>query len=819
MRKWILFAGAAVLGGGLLTGVGPATADTGALPSAHVWVTTPDGSQKMADDGRIAFHAGGSANLTVTVDPSRTYQRFDGAGASITDSSASVLYRLDPQQRAATMRDLFSTDGLDVLRQPMGASDFVDGPFYTYDDQPAGSTDYGMRHFSVEHDLAQIIPLLRQARALNPNLKIIATPWSPPAWMKTPASLIGGRLIDDPRIYDAYALYFVKFVQAYQRAGVPIYALTLQNEPQNRNPNRYPGMDMPVAQEAKLINALGPALQRAGLHTKLFGYDHNWNEHPNDIASTPPGEDPEVNYPFDLMATSAGHWLAGTAFHCYFGDQTRQTDMHKAFPDKAIWFTECSGSHGPTDPPAQVFSDTLKWHARNLVLGVTRNWGQTVVNWNLALDPSGGPHNNGCDTCTGVVTVGPGQTVTRDAEYYTLGHLARFVRPGAVRIASTSFGTTGWNGQIMDVAFRNPDGSTVLVAHNENDDPRSVAIAEGNASFDYTLPGGALATFVWPPSRALDNGQRLLPVDGTTATASDNPSRRCQRDRRRREHAVDHCGGASARADIAGRPRRQDAGPLARPRHRPGRGRLSARLRGFHQRRRVNLVGPGDRQWHRAVDADRASGRRVPVPARRLDGERPPVVERGRPPRLPLTQDPLGRADLDERGEELQHAQRVGVTGVVRSGAGVSRQQDPHSGVGGRNRRRQDAALGRDARDHQRVSAVHSPRHLRAPLAEGRRVQRLTGVRGEVIDERVQRAVRWRQGKRPPLVVVAPRRNGPRRRQEPGERRPRAECADQLVDWPDHLVESRSEPIACPIGKDVLHVDDREVRAHTGSAS
>ena len=283
-------------------------------------------------------------------------------------------------------------------------------------------------------------------------------------------------------------------------------------------------MDMPVAQEAKLINALGPALQRAGLHTKLFGYDHNWNEHPNDIASTPPGEDPEVNYPFDLMATSAGHWLAGTAFHCYFGDQTRQTDMHKAFPDKAIWFTECSGSHGPTDPPAQVFSDTLKWHARNLVLGVTRNWGQTVVNWNLALDPSGGPHNNGCDTCTGVVTVGPGQTVTRDAEYYTLGHLARFVRPGAVRIASTSFGTTGWNGQIMDVAFRNPDGSTVLVAHNENDDPRSVAIAEGNASFDYTLPGGALATFVWPPSRALDNGQRLLPVDGTTATATENPA-------------------------------------------------------------------------------------------------------------------------------------------------------------------------------------------------------------------------------------------------------------------------------------------------------
>jgi glucosylceramidase len=164
-----------------------------------------------------------------------------------------------------------------------------------------------------------------------------------------------------------------------------------------------------------------------------------------------------------------------------------------------------------------VFSDTLKWHARNLVIGVTRNWAKTMINWNLALDPSGGPHNGGCDTCTGVVTVGPGDTVTRDAEYYTLGHLSRFVPPGAVRIASTSFGTTGWNGQIMDVAFRNPDGSTALVVHNENDDPRSFAVAEGGESFDYTLPGGALATFVW---RAHDRGPRLLDFHGMTATAS-----------------------------------------------------------------------------------------------------------------------------------------------------------------------------------------------------------------------------------------------------------------------------------------------------------
>ena len=503
--------------GFLLAAAAPAAA---AQPSARVWVTTPDGALKMSDRGSVAFHPGGSDALTVSVDPSRRYQTMDGFGASITDSSAHVLSQLDGPARDAAMRSLFAADKLSFLRQPMGASDFVAGDHYTYDDVPAGETDYEMQRFSIAHDRTEILPLVRRALELNPQLKVIATPWSPPAWMKTNQSLIGGRLIDTPRIYEAYARYFVEFVRAYERAGVPIYALTVQNEPQNRNPSGYPGMDMPVRQQAKLIEALGPALRKARLDTKLLGYDHNWTEHANDIASTPPGEDPETEYPTDLLNSRAGRWLAGTAFHCYSGDPSRQTDLHRAFPDKGIWFTECSGSHGPSDPPPQVFSDTLKWHTRNLVLGVTRNWGKTVVNWNLALDPAGGPHKGGCDTCTGVVTVGPGQTVTENAEYFTLGHLARFVRPDAARIASTSFGTTGWNGQIMDAAFRNRDGSTALVVHNENDDPRSFAVAQGGSSFDYTLPGGALATFVW--QAPLDDGFTLLDPPRGPAEAVDD---------------------------------------------------------------------------------------------------------------------------------------------------------------------------------------------------------------------------------------------------------------------------------------------------------
>jgi glucosylceramidase len=216
--------------------IAPAAAQ--AHDGARVFVTTPDRSMQLSDEGVLKFRPGAP---TISVDPSRSFQTMEGWGASITDSSAAVLYRLDKRTRDRAMAALFQTDRLSYLRQPMGASDFVDEPHYTYDDVPAGETDYGMRRFSIAHDEAQILPLLRQALQLNPRLKVMATPWSPPAWMKTNGSLIGGRLIDDPKIYRAYADYFVRFIEAYARAGVPIDAVTVQNEPQNRNPSGYPG--------------------------------------------------------------------------------------------------------------------------------------------------------------------------------------------------------------------------------------------------------------------------------------------------------------------------------------------------------------------------------------------------------------------------------------------------------------------------------------------------------------------------------------------------------------------------------------------------
>lgn len=486
-------------------------------PRARVWVTTPDRAELMAERPPVTFGTAPSAHPTIVVDPDRAYQAVDGFGASITDSSAQVLTGLSPAVRNDTMRRLFDPVhgiGVSFLRQPVGSSDFTaSAEHYTYDDVPAGETDFALRHFSIARDEAKVLPLLREAKRLNPRLTVMATPWSPPAWMKTTGSLVGGRLTDDPAVYDAYARYLVKFVQAYTAAGVPIDLLSVQNEPQNRTPDAYPGTDLPVAQQVKVIEALGPKLRRASPRTKILAYDHNWATHPND-------GDQEADYPYQILRSTAARWIAGTAYHCYYGDPSAQTGLHNAFPHKGIWFTECSGSRGATDPPGKVFRDTLTWHARNIVIGTTRNWARSAVNWNIALDSTGGPHNGGCGTCTGLVTVQPDGSVTTDAEYYTIGHLSKFVQPGARRIASTSFGTTGWNGQIMDVAFRNPDGSTALVVHNENDDPRSFAVNVGDRTFEYTLPGGALATFTWPRSRTFHSRHDFVPLHSATATAS-----------------------------------------------------------------------------------------------------------------------------------------------------------------------------------------------------------------------------------------------------------------------------------------------------------
>ncbi len=367
------------------------------------------------------------------------------------------------------------------LRQPIGASDFAVGQDYSYDDMPAGQTDYPMRHFSIAHDEAQILPLVRRARQLNPSLRIVASPWSMPGWMKTSGSMIDGKLIDDPRIYRAYALYLVKFLQAYQRAGVPVDYITVQNEPQALERKNYPGTDLPWEQEAKVIEALGPAIRAAGLHTKILAFDHNWTEHPGDISSHQrASEDPEPNYPYDLLGTDAYRWVAGTAYHCYFGDPTAQTGLRASFPDKDIFMTECEGGDSST------------------VIGVMQNWGRSSIDWNITLDENHGPHLGGCGSCNGTITVDSvTHEVTYNDQYRDLGHFSRFVPGGAVHIGSTVDTTSSKGAPLTTVAFTDPDHSTVLVALNTGATTQNFTVVDGTHSFDATLPAGGTVTYQW----------------------------------------------------------------------------------------------------------------------------------------------------------------------------------------------------------------------------------------------------------------------------------------------------------------------------------
>ncbi|MGW8376493.1 glycoside hydrolase family 30 beta sandwich domain-containing protein [Streptomyces sp. ODS28] len=475
--------------------------------AARPWITTPDRSRLLEPGRPLPFHATGDDKApapTLHVDPSRTFQTMDGFGASLTDSSASVLYGMSGARRDEVMRSLFAPGerggiGLSLLRQPVGSSEFVDGAHYTYNDLPPGETDLAQRHFGIAHDEPRILPLLRRARELNPRLKVIAAPWSPPAWMKEGGSLEGGSLKDDPAYFASYARYLVKFVRAYARAGVPVHALTVQNEPQNRTPDGYPGTAMPVADQNRVIAELGPMLERAGLgHVRILSFDHNWSLHPDDRRDAErAGADPEPDYPFDALRGPAARWIDGTAFHGYHGSAERQSALHRAFPGKGIWFTEGSGWHRRGEAYAEYFANTLRRHAQHLQIGATRNWARSVANWNLALDSGGGPVNGGCGNdpagvCTGVLAV-DGDRVTRNAEFYTLGHMSRFVAPGAVRIGTENAGA------LHNTAFRNPDGTVALVVTNTSDAVREFSVSWRGRAFTARLTGGALATYTWKP--------------------------------------------------------------------------------------------------------------------------------------------------------------------------------------------------------------------------------------------------------------------------------------------------------------------------------
>ena len=439
-----------------------------------VWQTNADKSKLLAQQPDVAF-AKTASGTVITVDLKQKFQTMVGFGASMTDASADLIRNhMSASQRDALMADLFGKQGLDFsfTRLTIGASDFSSA-HYSYDDMPAGQTDRDMAHFSIEAAKTDVIPAVKQALAINPKLTVMASPWSAPGWMKTTDSLIQGSL--KPEAYPYFADYLSRYIKAMKAEGVPISLLTLQNEP-GFEPDSYPGMRVEPASRAAFIGGyLGPKFKAEGLTTQILDYDHNW-----DLPSSP----------LTVLADAkANPYVAGVAWHCYGGDVAVQGTVHDAYPDKDTYFTECSGGEW-----APEFDKTFAWTVKNLIIGSTRHWSKGVLMWNLALDENFGPHTGGCGDCRGVVTINSKTgEVTKNIEYYAFGHASKFVKVGAARIASNE--TDG----ISNVAFRNPDGSLVLIVLNTNTEAKTFSVTSGRKAFAYALPPGAVASFVWKP--------------------------------------------------------------------------------------------------------------------------------------------------------------------------------------------------------------------------------------------------------------------------------------------------------------------------------
>jgi glucosylceramidase len=476
-------------------------ARSGAVDALDVEVvqTTADLTQHLTRLGDVRFQpisAGGrsaTAMPVIVVNDLVRYQRVQGFGGAMTDSSAWLIRdELPATVGSAVMSGLFASDGihLSFLRVPIGASDFTrNGVPYTYDDMPSGRSDPGLSHFSIAHDAEYIIPALRQTLAANPLARVLATPWSPPAWMKNSLSLSNVRHRGTLRYSDfrPWARYVVKFIQAYGRAGVPISAVTAQNEP--TNPSSYPGLELSEPGEARWIKSdLAPALRAAHLRTRIYAHDGGWSPR-------------SANYAKMLVADrAASRVLRGLAWHCYFGSPYLMSTVRRMDRSLDQIVDECSPGMTPF-PTAEV------------VIGSIRNWASTVALWNLALDPQGGPvqaPNTGCPNCSGLVTVDERtHSVGLRLSYFQLGQASSFVQPGARRVDSPHYvfydyqrpGENLVTPGLDDVAFVNPDGSRVLVAYDNSNAPIPFTVDWHNRSFTYTLPAEAMVTFVWDRKR------------------------------------------------------------------------------------------------------------------------------------------------------------------------------------------------------------------------------------------------------------------------------------------------------------------------------
>lgn len=435
------------------------------------WLTKPDKSALLRkQNGILNFSSSTNQYPTISVDTTTTYQVMDGFGYAMTGGSAYLIDNLTSATREALLKEMFSNDensiGVSYLRVSIGASDLSTSVF-SYDDMPSGQTDVNLDNFSLAKDKVDLIPVLKSVLKINPNIKILGSPWSPPVWMKTNKNSVGGSLL--PEYYDVYARYLVRYITEMKSEGIPIDAITIQNEPLYGGNN--PSMIMQATEQRDFIKKnLGPAFAAANITTKIILYDHNCDvpQYPISILS-----DPE-----------AAKYVDGSAFHLYGGEISALSTVHNAYPEKNLYFTE-QWVGGPGE-----FSGNIKWHLQNLIIGATRNWSKNVIEWNIASDPAYDPHTpGGCSTCEGALTISSGYT--RNVSYYIVAHASKFVPAGSVRIASNL------QTDLPNVAFKTPDGRKVLIVLNSGSTTQTFNIGFNKRTAVTTLGSGSVATYVW----------------------------------------------------------------------------------------------------------------------------------------------------------------------------------------------------------------------------------------------------------------------------------------------------------------------------------
>ena len=452
-----------------------------AQPDVRVWMTAEDLKNRLSEGSRLKFaSARATGEMVITVNAEKTFQTILGLGSSLEHSTCSNLFRLPLSERERVIERLVSPTsgiGMNLLRVCIGTSDFAGEPWYSYDDLPPSETDPELKRFSIERDRTYVLPMLKIARQKNSDLLFFASPWSPPGWMKTSGTMIGGELL--PKWYPVYAEYFVRFIQAYQAEGLPIYAVTVQNEPgvdraKEKDPKWfYPSCHWTGQQERDFVrDHLGPAFRRHGLKTKIWCYDHNYNVEPK-------GDSAGLDHPRTILRdTATAKFVDGVGFHHYEGQPDGMSRFHEEFPQTPIHFTEGS-----------VFSIS---GAHDLIERL-RNWACSYNAWVTILDDQGRPNNGPFPATTAILKLHSDTLRIEELfEFYSYAHFMKFVARGAVRIESTP-----GNSDFNNIAFRNPDGSATLVVVNTTQAGKSFVVVSQGKSFRTEIGARSVATFVW----------------------------------------------------------------------------------------------------------------------------------------------------------------------------------------------------------------------------------------------------------------------------------------------------------------------------------